>query len=178
MLQADKKSYISDGRLFTVFDSKNKTFSYKLNYPEAMQNKLWGGMLTFKHLCCNSKTNRVIISYAGFDQISVFNRNFKSTKYYKATSDELKSIRSAYKPYEVFEKKNEHYMNMPTFGRIYYDRYRDVYYRIGKFPKVGEYDPNKRDYMDAMANPRDLVIVVLDSKFQKLTEYILKQPKN
>jgi hypothetical protein len=47
MSRADEKSYTIDRRLFTAFDLELRTFCYQLKYPEAMQNKLWGGMLTY-----------------------------------------------------------------------------------------------------------------------------------
>ncbi|REG79375.1 DUF4221 family protein [Algoriphagus antarcticus] len=178
MSRADEKSYTRDGHLFTVFDLESRAFAYKLKYPEDMQDKFWGGMLTFTYTCYNPKTNKIITSYAGSGQISVSDPDFIKTEYFQALSEKLKDIRPAYKPYEMVEEEIDHYMNMPTFGSIYYDIYRDVYYRLGKLPKKGAYDPYRSDYLYPMSNPRDLVIIVLDSKFQKLTEYNISQPKD
>ena len=78
----------------------------------------------------------------------------------------------------MFDEEIEHYMSMPAFASIYYDEYRDVYYRIWKFPKKRDFDPNKSDSIDLMANPRDFFfIIVLNNKFQKLTEYTIPQPE-
>lgn len=123
------------------------------------------------------KQKKIVTSYAGFEYISVVNSSFDTVSYYKATSEKFPEIRPAPRPYEVVEEEIDHYMNVPTFGGIYYDKYRDVYYRIGKFPKPEGYDSFKSDYLDPMANPRDWVIIVLDGDFKKLTEYTLRQPK-
>lgn len=174
---ADKRDYTVLGRIYTDYNFVNQEFNYRLPFPKPMQDKLWGGMLILNYGCYNPKTEKIVTSYAGFEYISVTNSSFDTVSYYKATSEKFPEIRPAPKPYEVVEEEIDHYMNVPTFGGIYYDKYRDVYYRIGKFPKPEGYDSFKSDYLDPMANPRDWVIIVLDGDFKKLTEYTLRQPK-
>lgn len=175
--RADRKDYTLLGHIYTDYDLAAEEISYKLPFPNFMQNKLWGGMLILNYGCYNPKTEKIVTSYAGFEYISVVNSSFDTVSYYKATSEKFPEIRPAPRPYEVVEEEIDHYMNVPTFGGIYYDKYRDVYYRIGKFPKPEGYDSFKSDYLDPMANPRDWVIIVLDGDFKKLTEYTLRQPK-
>jgi hypothetical protein len=175
---ADRTDYTIKGRIYTDYDLSNKEFHYRLPFPKSMQEKLWGGMLILNYGCYNPKTEKIVTSYSGFEYISVTSPSFNDTvKYFKATSEKFQEIRPAPKPYEVVEEEIDHYMNVPTFGGIYYDKFRDVYYRIGKFPKPEGYDGFKSDYLDPMANPRDWAIIVLDKDFKKLTEYTLKQPK-
>lgn len=175
MAYADKKTYTSNGRLYTIYDLNKRTFSYDLAFPEPLQEKVWGSLLTKSFGCLNPLTKKIITSYAGYDHISVSDSSLTKTEYYPATSDQFIPIRPFFRSFIDVEEEIDHYMNMPTFGGIYYDKYRDVYYRLGKFPKPQGYDPYKSDYSDLMANPRDLVIIVLDGHFQKLTEHTIRQ---
>lgn len=60
----------------------------------------------------------------------------------------------------------EYFMTTPCYGGIYYDKYRDVYYRIALLP-VAEKDVN---YDEKNAPYKQLSVVILDKEFKSLGE--------
>lgn len=104
---------------------------------------------------CNLISNRTDSLYAGSEMIEYI-------KPY-ATSKEEVSIMDEYRVFEW-------YMNTPSYEGVFYDKYRELYYRIARLPDTNYKIGNR-------GNNKPIIIIVLDSQLHYLGEEILPPAK-
>ena len=80
-----------------------------------------------------------------------------------ATSKEEVSIMDEYRVFEW-------YMNTPSYEGVFYDKYRELYYRIARLPDTNYKIGNR-------GNNKPIIIIVLDSQLHYLGEEILPPAK-
>jgi hypothetical protein len=108
----------------------------------------------------------MVLSYPADDHISVYNIASNATERYFA----------GYSKKDIIHQMNNdrtsemiQYLECTQYGNIHFDPYRNLYYRVVHHP-LYEYDINNQDtYM------KNLSIVILDSEFNKVGEYDLKE---
>ncbi|WP_294627016.1 DUF4221 family protein [uncultured Bacteroides sp.] len=104
---------------------------------------------------CNVINHQTDSLYAGSEMIEY-------TEPYAASKEEVAIIDE----YRVFEW----YMTTPSYEGIFYDKYRDLYYRIARLP-----DTNYK--LGNRGNNKPVIIIVLDSRLHYLGEEILPPAK-
>jgi hypothetical protein len=154
------------------------SMNFKVGYPQEMQGKIWGPMHGLFFSCFNKNNNQFIMSFAASENLQVYDHQLNYLFSSKANASKFKSIRPMSKPDSDPEVYKEYYMNQPVYGGIYHDVKNDIFYRIGRYPNGDDYDPYKSDYLDPMANPRDLVIIALNKDLNKIAEHTIKQPQD
>ncbi len=127
-------------------------------------------------VCANPIADLLVYSFPGYQNLMI--QSLKSNEIYE---EEAGSRRVTY--FEEFDKlkyKNskpkehlEYFMNTSCFGGIYFDRYRNLYYRISLLPidNSSFYNSGKKP------QSKQLSISVFDSKFRYLGEKLLEKNK-
>jgi hypothetical protein len=108
----------------------------------------------------------MVLSYPADDRISVYNIDSNTTSHYFA----------GYSKKDVISQMNDNsitnllqYLECTQYGNIHFDSYRNLYYRFVRHPFY-DYDIN-----DPETHVKNLSIVILDSVFNKVGEYDLKE---
>ncbi|MFD2033254.1 DUF4221 family protein [Belliella marina] len=147
-------------------------------FPESMKGKTWTSTMAYFYSRVNKVNGDFILSFGASTDIQVYDNSYKFKSSYYASSKKLKDISHYVNPDPTREQEMEYYMNMPVHGGIYHDVENGFFYRIAKYPRGKEYDLYKSDFIDPMANPRDLCIIVLDKDYKKVAEFDIKQPED
>lgn len=118
---------------------------------------------TVPSLTFNYDKRQMIISYMTDFNIEVFDMEKKESQYYFIGSDEVDELKWANKNL-TGRDLSKYFIKQPGFSGIYYDSYRNIYYRIFEKP-----NPNKVDGYDKQPWTIPSVIII-DDKFKKIGE--------
>ncbi len=132
-------------------------------FPEFYHEKIWASQDIQVSRTIN-KLGSVVYSWRYLDSLSVVS-NGKAKKV-NAKSDFITDEASPFSMVPNSDQKMKYIIENTKYYGIYYDEYRDVYYRTVQL--AGKYDINEiPKEMDAL---RDFTVIVLDSVFNKITE--------
>lgn len=164
-----KKETANNRPTLILADIQHGCKEFKMNYPIMYSQYNWGGGL-FYRLPYFDITDEgvVVISYSASHDIYTYDLNTSETSKFYAGSNEISYISSFNFPKDMpvpNDKEKEWYMNNPSFEGIFYDRYKQRYYRIARLPQ-----PQYRSFKD---NRKPVIIIVLDCNFSYLGEYRL-----
>jgi hypothetical protein len=128
--------------------------------------KHWG---VFSYLMVSYDLNNkgeMVLSYPAYDHIVVYDINSNTTRNYFA----------GYSKKDVINQMNDNptselvqYMECTHYCNIHFDPYMNLYYRFVYHPYY-EYDIN-----DSETQVKNMSIIILDSEFNKVGEYDLKE---
>lgn len=145
-------------------------------YPSMYHNSNWGGDMNWRAVKYTmSPDNEFVLSFSADHNIRVRNQDEEGYKEYYAGIGgeydiepiEKRVINFRSIPLEVIRN---HYIRNLTYDGIYYDKYREVYYRIAKLPD-SNIDIHKRPIR------KPVEIVVLDKDFQIIGKAVLPREK-
>jgi hypothetical protein len=107
----------------------------------------------------------MVLSYPADDHISVYDIDSNTTQRYFAGYSKKDVIN------QMDNSTDEllQYLECTGYGNIHFDPYRNLYYRFVRHPFY-DYDIN-----DPETHVKNMSIVILDSKFNKVGEYDLKE---
>lgn len=132
-------------------------------FPKFYHNKIWPGQDIQVSRTIDKRQN-IIYSWRYLDSLTVVNG--ENVQKINAKSD---FVRWAPVPFSMIpssDQKTKYVIENTKYYGIYYDEFRDVYYRTVQLP--GKYDINEiPKEMDAL---RDFSVIVLDSGFNKIKE--------
>lgn len=147
--------------------------TFKLDYPKIYKDYNWAGLSYRKvYNTYNPKTKSIIISYPASHKVYVYNiTNGIYTSYYSGSKN-IHNISPfsinkdwygalAKQDYITFFYKN------PSYSEIYYDKYKDLYYRLAEFPN------NNFSYTKIETYKKQKSIIILDNEFKYIGEYQL-----
>jgi hypothetical protein len=149
----------------------NTTVKFVNSYPEIYGNtkKLTDHWGIFSYLMVPYDLNNkgeTVLSYPADDHVTVYDIVSNTTRRYFA----------GYSKKDIIHQKNVsridellQYLESTLYGNIHFDPYRNLYYRFVYLPS-SDYDINNRD-----TYVKNMSIIILDSEFNKVGEYDLKE---
>jgi hypothetical protein len=156
-----------------IYDLSKNELSYTGYYPTLYQSANWGGYYYRRVYNTWNKKNRTwVYSFPASHNIHRI-KHFKEKKYveFYAGSKSFESISSlSYPKNKAFSKnlREEHYALNNSYGEIFYDEWRDIYYRFANKKKL---DFNGNLY-------KDKIIIFLDSDLNYIDEIELDELSN
>ena len=149
-----------------IYNLTDKSIKYRNNYPEIYQEYNWGGGLTYRMPFFETNKNNIILSFAADHYIENYSLiSDSSTRYYAGSSaiDKITPFRYPKSVPQNNQMVMDWYRENPSYEGIYYDKYKDLYYRIARLP-------NKNYKRGDFGNRKPIIIIVLDSKLNYLGE--------
>lgn len=107
----------------------------------------------------------MVLSFPADDSIRVYDIKTDNMKSYFAGYSIDYQIKPAKSPSE--KDIERHVYGQIQYVGVYYDKWNDLYYRVLTLP-LFDYDVNAKEFLD-----RDIAIVILNNKFEKVGEYNL-----
>jgi hypothetical protein len=159
----------TDRPVVAMLDIATQTLHHDINYPIQYQKYNWDGGLTYRLPYYVLVNGVMVISFSAHHNLITYDILTGQQKEYYAGSHFIPQIHS----YPA-SKLNRHrsidgwqwYMETPSYEGIFYDRYRDIYYRIARLPVI-EYDA------DTKYNNKPVVVIILDSNLNYIGEQAL-----
>jgi hypothetical protein len=149
---------------------KTKEQKYLINYPVQYAKYNWGGGFTYRFpSTCMDKTSFLVSFPAHHDIIKYSFSDGTQTQFYAGSSliEEIKPL-SKSKGYVENNAEWEWYMKNASYEGIWYDKYKNLYYRVARLPK-NDFKPNER------GNKKPIVIIVLNEKLEYTGEVKLPE---
>jgi hypothetical protein len=153
-----------------LYNLADTTIRFVNTYPEIYGNtknlsKHWG---VFSYLMVSYDLNdkeEMVLSYPAYDHIVVYDINSNTTRNYFAgySKKDIINQMDDNATSELQYMENTHYCN------IHFDQYRNLYYRFVYHPFY-DYNINDRE-----TQVKNMSIIILDSEFNKVGEYDLKE---
>ena len=156
-----------------ISDTDNGTVEYAVNYPEQYSNYNWGGGYPYRLPSYDLVDGTLVVSFAAHHELICHSLLTGEEKSHYAGSTAIPQIKSFPEPKILSMPKDtkvfDWYYKSPSYEGIYYDRYKNLYYRIAKLPvpeenRVGDLSTNK-----------PTVVIVLDSELNYVGECALPE---
>ncbi|PRY88123.1 DUF4221 family protein [Mongoliibacter ruber] len=138
-------------------------------YPYSMVGLTFPTLLTLNYRVADSEGNW-IFSWPASDSIFVYNSEFKFKEKFLAKS----SFSNGFKPIipnASYQIEMDYFIKNTNYGRVYYDKFRNVYYRItliGRKP-----DDKERIEMNSFQK-NDFSIIMLGDDFSVIKEIVFE----
>jgi hypothetical protein len=157
-----------------LYNLKDSTLRFINPYPEIYGNhkklsESWGAF-SYRKVCYDvNNRNEKVTSFPADDHITVYDMFSGESRRFFAGYSAKDRI---YPMKNMGDIKSEHtqYLEQTQYSGIFYDKYRDLYYRLVVHPQY-EYDLNDRDNTWS----KRLSVIILDSRFDKVGEYDIKE---
>ncbi|MDR1090816.1 MAG: DUF4221 domain-containing protein [Prevotella sp.] len=154
-----------------LYNLTDTTLKFANSYPEIYGDpnnigNQWGFFGYLKVAYDLNGNGEMVLSYPADDHIAVYDIAANTSRRYFAgysKKDIIRTISESDKD-EAFQ-----YLENTRYGNIHYDSYRNLYYRFVQHP-LYDYDTRDRN-----TYKKDLSIIILDSEFNKVGEYDLKE---
>lgn len=154
------------GGAFNINTGIRDNFIY---FPDFYFQANWG-YTNYRQLYHCFDEDEMIVSFPAADFLYKYSLTTYSMDSVRATSKFIGKIKPLSKRSGLktnLEKSARFYASNPSYGPVYYDKYRKVYYRFAELPrKRAEFDPN--DPMGSVMKSQS--IIILDKDFQKIGE--------
>lgn len=150
----------------TIFDYKTKSFDFAVNYPYIYHEANWAGGFTYRMPYFDVNSQSIIISFSASHHLVCYSLDNKKETIHYAGSEKIDNIKSFPYPQDNPIDENEAwewYMKTPSYEGIFYDQYRNMYYRIARLPSPKSFEEDEK-------NNKPIVIIVLDNNLQYLGE--------
>jgi hypothetical protein len=157
------------------YDVTTDKRSYAINYPEQYRQYNWGGgfmyRLPFYDL---SGSGSMVVSFSADHYLTEYSLETGKEERHYAGSSAIKEIKSLDVPKSTLlvpaERQVEWYMTNSSYREVYYDKYKQRYYRIARLPV--------KDYVFGSNQRKPIVVIILDAQFNYLGEVSLPADKN
>lgn len=124
----------------------------------------------------NTRNNTFVYSFPGSDRLVEYNLSSKKHSLHLANSKYVHDLTEFDKSYfknGLTDPTLEYFMTVPSYGGIYYDKYRNLYYRLVLLPV----EKRGLNYDVKDAPLKQISVIVLDSAFNYLGEKRLERNK-
>lgn len=163
---------------YKKIENSNFAVEYNINTREFVSNNLLFPMVYtksvysdyFNFMSQEKAGNNIIYSFGLSDSIFVFNTKTQEISSYLASSylaDDLPKVSLANSVEEIGPEHEQYqlssFLNSFSYGKVLYDSYRGLYYRVAEKPK-----PETVVEVPQITKP--FGIIVLDKNFQKIKE--------
>lgn len=153
-----------------IGDINNKTLDYAVNYPPQYSEYNWGGSFAYRLPFYDINKDNIVISFPAHHYLIAHSLvTGVETEGYAGCSA-ISEIESYSKPKDCLidgDDVVDWYYKTPSYEGIYYDRYKDCYYRIAKLPVPDSC------YTEGEYNFKPTVVIVLDSELNYIGESYL-----
>jgi hypothetical protein len=148
----------------------------QVSEPESYFTNNYGGLhYDLYSVCFNPKANLAVYSFAASKSViiddmvkdSIYNTPAESQYILNFTPYNEKQYADATMPL------GEYFMTTPTYGPIYYDNYKDVYYRLALLPV----EQKNANYDKKNSPLKPISLVVFDHNFNYLGEKLIEKNK-
>lgn len=162
----------SNRPVMTYYNLDGKSLRHSDSYPSMYHSGNWGGGFTYRNPYYGlSPKSEIVLSFAADPYIRVHDiRSGKSEAFYAGIGGDYEIHPAETKiDMKLFtrEKEREHYAHNLSYGAVYYDKYRKIYYRLAFLP-----DSNININDNVLRKPVE--IVVLNDKFELLGKKRIK----
>lgn len=168
LFEVTNPSNINEKYKFEItYDLKTNEVSEAPNsgFPEFYQNKIWPSQdISISRTI--DKYGRIIYSWRFLDSLIVENNGLVEKKY--AKSDFIKSNLLPFRQIPNKDQDMEKIIETAKYYGIYYDKYRDLFYRTVQHPGIFE----KGGIPKEMDGVRKFSVIVLDKDFNVINEII------
>lgn len=153
-------------RVIGVYDLRTQQISYLVGYPQEYEHNFGGGLFRWVYADYNSKERKIVISFPASHSLWVYDIDNlkKSEALFYAGSKFIESVKYL-KSSKIFpvdsETKMRHFAETPSYSRIIFDPFRDVYYRIAEQGTV---------YEGMVGWSKEISIIILDKTFNVIGE--------
>lgn len=150
--------------VMTFFNLNTHEIRHSDCYPSMYHDSNWGGDMTWRSVKYTmSPDGEFVLSFSADHNIRVRKLDEENySDYYAGIGDgyDIEPIENSVVNFKIIptEVKLKHYVSNLTYDGIYYDKYRNVYYRIAKLPD-SDIDIHKRPIR------KPIEIVVLNKDF-------------
>lgn len=150
--------------VMTFFNLNTYEIRHSDCYPSMYHDSNWGGDMTWRSVKYTmSPDGEFVLSFPADHNIRVRKQDEENySQYYAGIGDgyDIEPIENSVVNFKTIptEVKLKHYVSNLAYDGIYYDKYRDVYYRIAKLPD-SDIDIHKRPIR------KPIEIVVLNKDF-------------
>jgi hypothetical protein len=155
--------YYKDSPLYILLNLKNGSFRYSFSYPQSYQGNLWGMYHNFPFHTYNTKEKKAVISFPISDKL--FLTDFTNSQEFSCPCQNLGAPKIWSNP-DLSDPVSsiKHFMESPSYYRIVYDPYRDLYYRFCQFSTEVDLKSIRLETFSVFKEKKTMV-AVYDSKF-------------
>jgi hypothetical protein len=155
-----------------LYNLSDGTIRYANAYPEIYGDPKkisdsWG-VFSYRAVPYDlNNRDEMVLSFPADDHIAVSHLNSDKTEYYFAGysgEDKIKPVTDRSTKADIL-----HYLEQTLYIGIFFDKYRNLYYRIVAKP-LYDYDIN-----DRKTQMKELSVIILDKNFNKVGEYDIKE---
>ena len=154
--------------VLVMFDMESGREKYAVSYPPCYQRLNWLGSLYYRQPYYTLVEQIAVISFPASHELYSYDFDDNTIGVHFAGSKEISKIygypiskKSFYNVSSAEEK--EWYMANPSYEGIFYDKYREVYYRFARLPQPDFQKNNK-------GNRKPTVVIILDKNLQYIGE--------
>ncbi len=152
-------------KVIGAYNLKSGIVNYFGSYPDVYKKNWGGGLFRWVYADYNPKNKKVVISFPASHYLDVYNiDNLSHIETYFAGSKYVKSTKYLNKnkilPIES-ELKIKHFAETPSYSKIIYDPYRDLYYRVVE--KATQYE-------GIIGWTKEISIIILNNVFERVGE--------
>jgi len=158
---ADKTSSFYGKLCMIKYNTRTGESSYEYEYPEAYRDGVYGANYMVTYHTYNPDTKKIVFSFPADNDVYV--SSGENLIPYYAGGKALDSIKPMTTVRDDFEGYNKFYLQNPSYGPIFYDKFRKIYYRFALKPISAEDYQAKRWW-------KKKSIVILDESFKKVGE--------
>lgn len=139
-----------------------------VGYPKSYEGNFWGPHMMSYFTAYNPNTKQIVFSFPASHNIVAMTLDGGSNEYL-AGSTQFDRIEPMEKDQIPNELRNRYYLSNPSYGAIYYDQFRRLYYRIAN-QAISE---DELESGDIKSTIKPTSILILDEKFNLLGETVL-----
>lgn len=145
---------------------------FSLSYPQHYSLFNWGGGLFYRlpYYTTTCDKDKILISFPASHDLYSYDLSDGEIEIYYGGSNEIIEITSfPFRKNKIVSSnlEREWYMNNPSFEGIYYDKYKELYYRIARLPQS--------DFHNSKENLKPTIIIIFDNNLNYLGEYHLPE---
>lgn len=135
-----------------------------IKYPTSYANHTWGVTHAIPCRIYNDVDDIFIYSYGIDHRIYVFDKSGELLSVHDGSSKYIEKIEPLDNPFAAKDENLNYLLDESYYGDIFYDKYREVYYRLAKLPI-------KRP--ERIWENKPVSIIILDREFRKIGEKLL-----
>lgn len=160
--------------LGAAYDLKTEKLNVNfIEYPPLYQNKTNFGFYHAQSSYCINDKGHIVVSFPADPNLYLYDRSKRFTGKVSAECSQFSGKVSAFTHAGEEEK---YYFNEDGYESVYYDKYRNVYYRFATAGIDGKLPVSSNALYKGLFKP--VYIIILDEKLNKIGEILLPENKH
>jgi hypothetical protein len=119
-----------------LYDIEKDSIHY-IGYPTLYHKGNWGGSFSYRSISHTIYKDNIVVNYPASDSLYIYDLETKNMISFYAKSKYTKKIQPVVSRRNFIPDKEiyiNHYLNNISYDGVYYDKYRDVFYRLVGLP--------------------------------------------